>query len=96
MTLFFCVCALTQTGEQIIEKGIATKKTNDLPIVMLSPMKIEPSTTVNTTDNGLNIAGYDGPFLDTAHELRLYFSAVASAPCTQYVAMSELSIISKR
>jgi hypothetical protein len=35
---------------------------------------------MNTTHNGLNIAGYDGPFLDTAHELRLYFSAVTSAP----------------
>jgi len=50
-------------------------------------MKIEPSTTVNTRDNGMNIGGYDGPFIDTAHEFRLYFAAVASAPCTQYVAM---------
>lgn len=60
---------------------------------MSSPMKIEPSTTVNTTDNGLNIGGYDGPFLDTAHELRLYFSAVASAPYTQYICCNVISHI---
>jgi len=54
---------------------------------MSSPMKMEPSTTANTTDNGLNIGGYDGPFLDTAHEFMLYFSAVASAPCTQICCM---------
>lgn len=55
----------------------------DLPTVMSSPMKMEPNTTVKTTDNGLNIGGYAGPFLDTAHEFRLYFPAVASAPCKQ-------------
>jgi len=45
---------------------------------------MEPSTTVKTTDNGMNMGGYDGPFLATAHEFKLYFPAVASAPCTKW------------
>jgi hypothetical protein len=48
-------------------------------------MKTEDSTTVNTTVNGLNIGGYAGPRLATAHELRLYRAAVASAPWTNNV-----------
>lgn len=61
---------------------VERKTVTDLPTVMSSPMKMQPSTTVKTTDNGLNIGGYDGPFLATAHEFKLYFPAVASAPCT--------------
>ena len=58
-------------------------KNGDLPTVMSSPIKIEPNTTVNATDNGLNMGGYDGPFLATAQEFKQYFPAVASAPCTK-------------
>jgi hypothetical protein len=64
-----------------IEERITENRKDHLPTVMSSPMKMEPSTTVKTTDNGLNIGGYAGPFLATAHEFRLYFPAVASAPC---------------
>ena len=81
----FCNCSRKEIehvdGER--ENRKATKN-GDLPTVMSSPMKMEPSTTVKTTDNGLNMGGYDGPFLATAHEFKLYFPAVASAPCTKW------------
>jgi len=67
-------------------------KDGDLPTVMSSPMKMEPSTTVKTTDNGLNMGGYDGPFLATAHEFKLYFPAVASAPCTKWYSVILFSL----
>jgi hypothetical protein len=57
------------------------KEETDLPTVMLSPKRMEPNTTVKTTDNGVNIGGYAGPCLATTHESRLYFPAVARAPC---------------
>lgn len=58
------------------------EKATDLPTVMSSPMKMESNTAVNTNANGLNIGGYAGPRLATAHEFRLYLPAVESAPCT--------------
>ena len=62
---------------------VEKQRRTDLPTVMSSPIKIEPNTTVNATDNGLNMGGYDGPFLATAQEFKQYFPAVASAPCTK-------------
>jgi len=53
---------------------------------------MEPSTTVKTTDNGMNMGGYDGPFLATAHEFKLYFPAVASAPCTKWYSVTLFSL----
>jgi hypothetical protein len=53
-------------------------------------MKMEANTIVNTTDNGLNIGGYDGPRLATTHEFRQYLAAVASAP---YIKEFHVSIL---
>ena len=71
---------------------VEKQRRTDLPTVMSSPKKMEPSTTVKTTDNGMNMGGYDGPFLATAHEFKLYFPAVASAPCTKWYSVTLFSL----
>ena len=53
----------------------------NLPMVIASPKNMEPKTVVKTVINGINIGGYTGPRLVTAHDSRLYLTAVANTPC---------------
>ena len=75
-----------------MREKLEKQQRTDLPTVMSSPINMEPSTTVKTTDNGLNMGGYEGPFLATAHEFKLYFPAVASAPCTKWYSVILFSL----
>lgn len=52
-----------------------------LPTVMTSPKNMESNTTGKTVINGMNISGYAASRMATAHDSRLYLTAVASAPC---------------
>jgi len=89
----FCNCSRKEIEHVDGEREkVEKQRRTDLPTVMSSPKKMEPSTTVKTTDNGMNMGGYDGPFLATAHEFKLYFPAVASAPCTKWYSVTLFSL----